>query len=266
MNASLHELIDRVARFPHDRRGRRCSAALLDTLFTDLAVLAEPELVVEAGAHDARTSMRMAELLPAARIVAFEANPRVHSHFARQHDFPAHRVDYRHAALAEAPGTVEFHVIVDSASLDTDPLSGYSSLGRRVGSDWLGEITYERVAVLATSLDTEFRLSSPAPAVLWADVEGSARQVLQGARRFLDHCDLVKIEVEEEACWEEQWLAPRVLAELARHDLHPIARDAEHPGQYNVVLAGPRLRRRAGFGERTSAYLGAMEECLRGPR
>jgi len=94
-------------------------------------------------------------------------------------------------------------------------------------------------------LDHEFA-DTEGPYAMWMDVEGATRTVLSGAGAFLGRCDVLKIEVEESAFWREQWLVGDIVAELARHGLEPLARDAESDEQYNVLFGSRRLLARHG--------------------
>jgi FkbM family methyltransferase len=210
----------------------------LDTLFLDLVSLLRPRVFVEAGAYEADTALKVAAAVPECEVVAFEANPYVYRKFSTTTAYAAHRVDYRHQALAGEPGEVTFLVITDSASLADDRVEGYNSLLRRTGGDWLGDVEYEEVTVAATTLDREF---TTGPFALWLDVEGATGRVLSGGRRFLDQCDLLKAEVEETPFWQDQWLAADVLTELRDHGLEPFARDTQAEDQYNVLFARKRF-------------------------
>ncbi|MEU3982452.1 FkbM family methyltransferase [Streptomyces sp. NPDC026672] len=200
----------------------------------------QPRVFVEAGAYEAATSMAVAAAVPGCAVVAFEANPYVHRKFTAATDFAANRVDYRHQALSSRPGEATFLVITDSASLADDRVEGYNSLLRRAGGDWLGDVEYEEVTVAASTLDHEFA-DRQGPFALWLDVEGATEQVLTGGRKFLDRCDLLKVEVEETPYWQDQWLAQDVISELRGHGLEPVARDTQTEEQYNVVFASMRL-------------------------
>jgi len=216
------------------------SALLLNTLFHDLVSLAEPTLFVEAGDFEAETSLRVAASVPGSRVVAFEANPYVYERFSTATDYAEHRVEYRHQALAGEPGEVSLFVIASSSSWCDDRVEGYNSLLKRVGGDWLGDVEYEEVTVPATTLDHEFR-DTDGRFAMWMDVEGATEMVLSGAGDFLDRCDVIKIKVEESAFWSGQWLVADVVAEMARHGLEPLARDAETEEQHNVLFGSRRL-------------------------
>lgn len=236
-----------------DRSTRELSVAQLDTLFHDLVVLARPTIFVEGGAFEADTSLRVAAALPGCRVVAFEANPYVYERFSAARDFAAGSVEYVHRAMADAPGTVKFQVVAASASLADDRVQGYNSMLPRVGGDWLGDVEYEPVEVLATSLDIEFA-DTRGPAAMWLDVEGATGIVLAGAQTFLDRCDIVKIEVEEVPFWAGQWLTGDVIKAMAAHGLTPVARDTQDEDQYNVLFVADRLLGRPDVRDRLAEH------------
>jgi FkbM family methyltransferase len=231
------------------RRTREMSVAELDALFHDLVVLARPTVFVEGGAFEADTSLRVAAALPGCRVVAFEANPYVYARFAASRDFAGGSVEYVHRALADHRGTVVFRVVSASSSLVDDRVQGYNSMLARVGGDWLGDVEYEEVEVPATTLDAEFG-DDPGRAALWLDVEGATGVVLTGARTFLDHCEVVKVEVEETPFWQEQWLAGDVAEALAKLGLTPVARDRQDEDQHNELFVSERLLGRPDIRER----------------
>jgi peptidoglycan-N-acetylglucosamine deacetylase len=236
-----------------ERRTREMSVSKLDTLFHDLVVLARPAIFVEGGAFEADTSLRVAAALPGCRVIAFEANPYVYDRFSASRDFAAASVEYVHQALASEPGKVVFRVVSASSSLADDRVQGYNSMLPRIGDDWLGDVEYEEVEVPATTLDAEFG-DADGPAAMWLDVEGATGIVLAGARRFLDRCDVVKIEVEEVPLWSEQWLAGAVVEAVAKHELTPVARDVQEEDQYNVLFVSERLLDRPDVQERLAEH------------
>lgn len=237
---------------------RSRSAFMLDALFYDLMVLLKPSLFVEAGAFEAHASMHVAALLPECQVVAFEANPYVYNGFSESKDYSAARVDYRHQALVDSTGSnrVSFFVITSSSSGHDDRMESYNSLLKRTSNNWLGVNAYEEVSVPATTLDHEFG-NKTGHFAMWMDVEGASKEVLSGAHRFLDRCDIAKIEVEEHLFWESQWLVGDVVAEMARHGMEPLARDIEGEGgrQYNMLFGSRRFLSRSDTQNCISYYM-----------
>ncbi|MEU4954824.1 FkbM family methyltransferase [Streptomyces lavendulae] len=210
---------------------------------------------MEAGAYEARVSLRVAAGLPACRVIEFEANPYMYKGFSESTDYAARGVEYRHQALVGAPdkGRISFFVITSSSSGRDDRREGYNSLLNRKADNWLNVSEYEEAAVPATTLDRESG-DVDGPFALWMDVEGASKEVLSGAQTFLDRCDIAKIEVEDQVFWEAQWLATDVVAEMAGPRMELVARDIEGGRQYNVLIASRRLLARADVQNRISRF------------
>lgn len=241
--AMLEALRLDIARIDLRNYGRTRSEYVTDELFFELVRIAQPSLFVEAGAKDAVTSIRAAELLSAARVIACEANPENHSFFAAQLDHAGSGVDYRAAAVAAQPGVATFHV--PAAIGDRDgALAGTSSLlVREVGMDRRPETAdFTTVTVPSVTLDCLLHEGAPGTrTAAWVDVEGASAQVLSGGAGFLDVCDVLKIEVETEGYWRDQWLELDVCSHLVAHGLVPVARDLSGDTQYNLVFVSERL-------------------------
>lgn len=230
---------------------RERSAELLDGLFLNLVKVAQPDLFVEAGAFDAETSLRIARTIPGCSVVAFEANPDNHAHFAGIRQFEQHGVQYLNLALTDTPGPIEFHV----ESKDGSTILGHSStLQRSEASDR----SVSPVTVEGVRLDDH--TPEAARVAMWVDVEGAADQVLRGSPRNLAACDAIKVEVEEEEFWKGQALSTDLVSQLLTAGMVPVARDIEYPGQYNIVFASPRLLRERPAIEAIEAFLTSIRE------
>ncbi len=233
--AALARLTARAAQYDlRTRAARQRSAADLRKMFFGLLPVIAPAVVIEAGAHDARGARRARRLLPQARVVAYEANPHNHAHFAAATDFAAQGVDYRLAALTDAPGPVTFRVLTADSMAAHGPRSGRSSLLARTDA----QACTEPVTVPGDVLDTH--APGTASAALWVDVEGAAGPVLQGGPALLAVTDLLMIEVESRPVWDGQWLAPDICAHLMARGLVPLARDFERRTQFNLLFASER--------------------------
>lgn len=231
-----------AAQYSNMGSGRADSAAYLDGLFHRLVGLAAPTLSVEAGAYRADASRRVRADHPDCRTVAFEANTYNFRAVSQEHDFAAAGIEYLNLAVTEEPGEVTFHLRSSAGGEDLRQVTGNSSLLKRLDPT----TTYEPMTVPAVSLDSFFADVDPATtrSVLWIDVEGASGPLLRGASTFLRSCDVVMIEVEEKAMWEEQWLSLDVLSFLIGRDFVPLARDIEYENQFNLVLASAEFARR----------------------
>ena len=237
-----HQLRLHAAHYSNMGSGRADSAAHLDVLFHRLLDLLRPALFVEVGAYRAEASRRVKLDHPDTRVVAFEANRYNHEAVSAEHDFEESGISYLNLAVSDQPGTVTFHLrrAVEGEALR--PLTGNSSLLRRLE----GAVEYEPLAVPSVTLDEFFAadIASEHRAATWIDVEGASGLVLGGATTFLGTCDLVMIEVEEKPMWEGQWLSLDVLTALVSRGFVPVARDIEYENQFNFVLASAEFSRR----------------------
>jgi FkbM family methyltransferase len=229
---------------------RRASARVLKQLFFNMARALGSDVFAEAGALDARHSVRARKVLPKAQIIAFEANPHNHAAFAASPDLAQARMEYRLAALSDQEGPQRFKVLVWENGRERRKVSGRSSLMAREEGR---AARYEEVEVPGTTLDAALA-PLPGRVVLKVDVEGAAGPVLRGAVATLARTDLVVIEVETRAFWQGQWLHLDVCAHLMAAGLVPVARDFEFPNQFNVVFLSPRALGQAGVMEALERY------------
>lgn len=213
---------------------RKASARQLRQLFLNITRALQPDVFVEAGAHNAATSVKVRGIVAGARVIAFEANPYNHKKFSGRQDYAALGVEYRLQALTDAVGPVTFKVLVQEGDVIRKPDSGRSSLLAREGD----AAQYEDVTVPGTTLDSA--LDNMAGRVaLWVDVEGAAKQVLGGAGATLARADVMMIEVETRPYWQGQWLHTDICAHLMGAGLVPVARDFEYRSQFNLLFVRP---------------------------
>lgn len=219
-------------------RPRQVERRLIE-FFRSLCLGLEPGIVLEIGAHEATFSRWAAEALPAARVMAFEANPHVHAKYAAE--LAGTRVDYRNLAVGPVTGEVQLNLPTDIAGKERTLTSRMASLG--VHTEAGDNIT---VTVPAVRLEDHLTLSPQDTAVAWIDVEGANEVVLNGSGSVLDHVQAVHIEVEKRTTWEGQWLDTDVNAFLRARGFVPVARDVirYRPHQYNVVFARAPIARR----------------------
>ena len=223
---------------------REAATAAFTAAVVDLTEALKPAVVAEVGAHEAAFSRALARRLPDARVIAFEAHPRVHAKWSAA--CAGAGVDYRNACVSDANGTASFKA----------PLRGDGSERLFMGSlleDSQSE-GFREYQVETVTLDGALGADAGRPNVLWIDVEGAAGQVLAGARATLKASLAVYVEVETRARWRGQVQAPELTAVLSDCGLRPVLRDiqraaGEREWQYNVLflrdelLVGPRPSR-----------------------
>jgi FkbM family methyltransferase len=216
-----------------NRQGlRERSGSLLEAAFLDLVVQLTPTLSIEIGAHEAAFSERLKKRLPTVHALAFEANPfvyRLHMDRLRQ---PAVDIDYRHAAICDEDGTIEFQVPIKQNDVVINPDTKISSLFRRMAPGF----EYDTMWVPGFTLDTVLKTSTIDRSVAWIDAEGAQREILAGGRRYFAKVQALYIELETRRAWREQMLDGEIAKLLSSCSLIPIMRDSLADIQYNKVF------------------------------
>ena len=199
------------------------------TAFRTIARQTDPTLSLEIGAFEASFSRWVRRELPAARAVAFEANPMVWAH--HREEVASTGVEYLNLAIGPDNGPVTLHVPRDFDGRARDPVNRMASLGSNLRSE--EQVTVE---VPGVRLDDAVRLGDDDRLVAWIDVEGALGAVLPGSRETLGRAAAVYVEVEAEPIWDGQWLDGDVLEWFAGIGMVPLLRDRQRREQYNVLL------------------------------
>lgn len=208
--------------------------------FHTLCLGLEPSVVLEIGAHEASFSRWAAESLPAARVMAFEANPHVHEKYAAE--LATYRLEYRNLAVGRSTGEVQLNLPTAIAGRGRPLTSRMASLAPHTESE--GNL---HVTVPSVRLDEQLDLAPDDSCVAWIDVEGANADVLLGCGSLVDRLGAVFVEVEKRTTWEGQWLDTDVNRYLRGRGLLPVARDffvKTRAHQYNVVFVQAPIARR----------------------
>lgn len=210
---------------------RNKSAEDLATFFLHIAHLTTPDLFIEAGAKDARVSVRARQRVPSARIVAFEANKHNFERFSVHPRLQGQDIEYLNLALSDKDGSVTFKVKARQGGRELSRVAGDNSLLARVDDS----VEYEDMTVRTTSLDSHFGGDNFQSCCMWVDVEGAVKPVFQGAIATLKKTNFILVEVEDRVVWEGQWLRKDLASFLYGHGFVPIARDFQSRYQYNIL-------------------------------
>jgi len=207
----------------------------LEKLFFRIIADISPDLFLEAGAKDARTSIRARRHLPNSRIIAFEANPYTFNRYSKVLNSKNLGIEYLHLALSNKQKFIDFNVPLVDGFPST---AGHGSI---LESDSASKVE----SVKAVRLDQFFSYSSFSSAAIWMDVEGATKQVLLGSENILYKVDALFIEVEDSKFWNGQWLAKDVFRMLYKYNFIPLARDFQSRYQYNIIFIKKDLYWRA---------------------
>lgn len=166
---------------------------------------------------------------PGGRVIAFEPNPAARRILSRHVGINRlhHRVEIVAAAVSDRPGSSTFF-----ASADGDGMSRLAVPNRQLD----GAVP---LTVTTTTLD-EFCTVPPKWMVI--DVEGFEVQVLRGARRILQHCAGVVMEVHP-AAWREAGTTRRDLEMIVEElslSVTPLTGQVDPFGTYGHVVLQPQ--------------------------
>ena len=159
--------------------------------------------VVDGGANKGRTVARLLDLFPAARIYAYEPQPRLARKLARRFaDDP--RVAVRHAGLGSTPGPLRLHVL-ESATCSS--FLAPSAIREKHADKPMGVAQVVEVSVVRLDQDLD-----AAPAAMKLDLQGYELEALKGASGVLEGVRAVLCEVSFREHYEGQPLAREVIA------------------------------------------------------
>ncbi len=155
-------------------------------------------VVCDIGSRDALDGLCLCKSLDATECHIFEPNPSAielcQANIARYGK--GCKVFFNPVALTDNPGPVSFFAVNAGKSDNKD--IGFSSLfpvNPAYASKRRGAIVQDRITVTGTTLDLYFRNRQNQPDLLWIDVEGAEKLVLNGAQETLRHVALIHIEV-----------------------------------------------------------------------
>jgi FkbM family methyltransferase len=197
----VRSLLRRTARhFGYDIHALPLSSPLtLRDLDGDLAYLVTAELpvIVDVGANHGQSIEAFLKVAPHARVVSFEANPRLAEILISKYRTDR-RVLVRPVALGAAPGNITFKVYEDdqlSSVLAIDPSPQI----------FAGSALHHDVEVVQATLDEELRDVGRVD-LLKIDTQGYDLQVLKGAQQLLSSkiVKLILVEVNFEHLYTDQ--------------------------------------------------------------
>jgi len=232
-------------------------------LFYQLLPTLRPRTVLDIGSLDGTHAMRFRQLVPGARIVAFEANPRNVAALRSNAAFRAADIELVPKAASNRDGHLTF--FLEATSAEEPWRHGISSTRPRTAAS-LGSVPTE---VDAVRLDTFVvsRSDLQEPIALWIDVEGASYEVLQGIEQIRARVLVIHCEVETQTFWVGQHLKPDVEALLAGFGFTCVARgplDEQHDLVYirsdALAAIGWRMRAlllRTWFLTQAQKYLGS---------
>lgn len=221
------ELLDKLGK-----TGRNTNQ-FFTRFFMSLCIKLDAKLILEIGAHGAEFSKSIAQSLPDAKVLAFEANPHV----------------YNRIKPGIPSGVSYIQSLVSSDNRDRTlfiPIKLTHRGGVRLLSNAnttsglrkkVGDVEYEETLCKSVTVDQICKQENwISPCAMWVDVEGAVGEVMFGAHQSLNKTvKLIQAEVETVVNWEGQWVVGDVRNYLLSHGFVPLCRDRETPWQFNEI-------------------------------
>jgi FkbM family methyltransferase len=196
-------------------------------LFRKLLSAIKPEIVLDIGSCDGTEAVKIAQILPESKVVAFEANPTNFRLIKSNSDIQKYNVKVHNLAVQNIDDEVSFHII-DSEVVNN---RGSSSLLNK--PNFPSEIIKASGIRLDSFVKANFK--SPVSLALWIDVEGAGYQVLEGIDSVKDQIAFFQIEVEENQIWEGQRTKNDIVSLAKSLNFTEIAR-GEGDTQYDMIF------------------------------
>jgi FkbM family methyltransferase len=183
------------------------------SLFVSILKACNADCVCDIGSRDGDQSLLFRHALPAADILAFEANPLNFKAMQGNPHLAAERIELFPCAISNRRGTAQFHV-ADIDYADPKANRGTSSLLTAAGNKVKSTVDVEthRIDEIILSRFSERRRIG-----LWIDVEGAEGDVLEGISGIADRIVAIHVESTNEPRWDGQKPVRDIAALMSRH-------------------------------------------------
>lgn len=213
------------------------NGAEVDAAFLSLCARLRPTMICDVGSRDCEDAMRMKQASPSSTVFAFEASPENFFEYCLRPEVVESGVCPQLLAISDSIGSARIR-IPHYASRNAG-----GNLQQRGMSSLLGKAetaSFVEYAVAQTTLDAFFAhpiaFDPGMTFAFWIDAEGLAFEVVSGMTAVLDKTLALKIEVEDQTCYEGQRLARDVIALLAGRGWRPSLSSDPAPGQYELLF------------------------------
>jgi FkbM family methyltransferase len=181
-------------------------------LFLRLLRTFEIGTVCDVGSMDGSDALRFRRMLPRAKIIALEPNPRNFELMEADSRLQREHIRVLPLAASDRDANAQFFVVRAEHSPSGNPaLRGMSSLHRRTDGSPLAEV----VGVHTIRLDSLLAAGGDAGGhiAFWIDTEGMAFETISGASGVLARTQMLHVEVETVPCIGAE---QRLLADVER--------------------------------------------------
>ncbi len=194
--------------------------------------LPERPVIVEAGAHIGRDTVKMAQLWPSATIHAFEPVLNLYEQLCQQTEqYPVHCYN---TALSNHSGTEKMYI---SSGASTAVSSFFTP-----NSYYNDDVIFKEQMVPTITLD-DWAQQNGIPYVdfMWLDMQGAEQKVLEAAQKILPTVHVIVVEVSFTERFKGIPLFEQIVAFMKEHGLAVIQQDIPRSGKCNILCVRPEL-------------------------
>ncbi|MGE0207443.1 MAG: FkbM family methyltransferase [Candidatus Babeliales bacterium] len=190
----------------------------------------ENAIIVEAGAHKGRDTLKLHALFPHAHIYAFEPVPYLYEQLQKAvAGIPS--ITIFNSALSSETGTTTMHVSPELGAVSS--LLEPTTLKQEKPT-----ITFQEITVPTITLD-DWACNNKLEKIdfLWLDLQGQELTVLKAAPEILKTVHTIYTEATLEARYKNQTLYPELKSFLEHNGFHVVAEHFHHETWGNVLFS-----------------------------
>ncbi|CCK79421.1 FkbM family methyltransferase [Desulfobacula toluolica] len=208
-------------------------------LFNLLLKYVKPEIVCDIGSMDGADAVRFKKILPASKVVLFEANPDNFASICNDANIKKYNITSFHELVWNENCQKDFFLEKASTVEGVDEhLRGMSSVFLKKSSNDNFTNSIKQKGVRLDSKITE--LGDFNSVALWIDVEGASYEILEGTAKIRQKIKLIHAEVETKEIWKGQKTKSDVLA-LTNRMGYILMGYGRNKQQHDIVLIDKEL-------------------------
>lgn len=197
--------------------------------------LPEHPLIVEAGAHIGRDTLRMSLLWPKAEIHAFEPVPALYE-FLKERTAPCKNVTCYTTALSDHTGTETFYLCSGASTAVSSFYEPFEYIQERPN------VFFEKIEIATITLD-EWALQQGITKIdaLWLDMQGAELKTLQASPQIVATVRVMVIEASLTERFKGIPLCDEVSSWIESQGFRIIQRDAPKYHKVNLLCVRPEF-------------------------
>ncbi|MBA3751866.1 FkbM family methyltransferase [Candidatus Dependentiae bacterium] len=191
-------------------------------------------VIVEAGAHKGRDTIKMGKLFPSASIHAFEPVPNLFCELLRT-TAPYPSITCYQLALADTQSDALLYVSSGASTAASSLLEPYTYLTERPN------VLFSPLTIKTTTLAAWAEQENITKIdFLWLDMQGTELRALKGAQNLISQVSAILIEANLTERFKENPLYEDVLLWAERHFFKPVLQDIPKHNKINLLLVASK--------------------------